>query len=137
MRIRLRDISRFLFFLHSRGIASAGEITAGYLGDFMASRVHLRPKTLSVMGSHLRVFLRYLAMEGAVEASLAERVPKVRVWRDGNIPDVWSRQEVEALLAAVDRTSPVDKRDFAILLLAARLGIRAGDIRDLRLEELQ
>lgn len=137
MRIRLREISRFLFFLHGRGIADAGEITAGHLGDFMASRVHLRPKTLSVMASHLRVFLRYLAMEGAVEASIAGRVPKVRVRRDENIPDVWSREEVEALLAAVDRTSPVGKRDFAILLLAARFGMRAGDIRDLRLEDLR
>lgn len=137
MRTRIRDISRFLYFIHSHGLSGAGEITAEHLGDFMTSRAYLRPKTLSVTASHLRCFLNYLSTEGVVEASLVERVPKVHVRRDERIPDVWSREEVEALLAAVDRTSPMGKRDFAILLLAARLGMRVGDIRELRLKELR
>ena len=137
MRVRRRDLTRFLLFLDAHGITDLSEITPSHLGDFMHSRAHLRPRTLALVASHLRSFLRYLAMEGVVDASLVTRVPKVRVRQDESIPDVWTAEEVDALLGAVDRASPVGKRDFAILLLAARLGMRAGDIRDLRLEELR
>jgi len=137
MRIRRRDLTRFLLFLDAQGVTDLSEITPSHLGDFMRSRAHLRPKTLSGLASHLRALLRYLAMEGVVDASLVARVPKVRVRQDESIPDVWTVEEVDSLLGAVDRASPVGKRDFAILLLAARLGMRAGDIRDLRLEELR
>ena len=63
-------------------------------------------------------------------------MPKVRVGRNERIPSVWKGEDVDALLAAVDRSSPPGKRDYAILLLAARLGIRASDIRSLRFEHL-
>jgi len=65
-----------------------------------------------------------------------EQVPKVRLRQDARIPSVWRKEDVEALLATVDRGSPVGKRDYAILLLAARLGLRVGDIRDLRLDDI-
>ncbi len=137
MRVRRRDVTRFLLFLDAQGVADLHTISAGHIGSFMRSRAHLRPATLSLLASHLRAFLRYLAMEGVVAASLVGRVPKIRVQRDESIPDVWTAEEVEALLGAVDRASPVGRRDYAILLLAARLGMRAGDIRELRLEELR
>lgn len=137
MRIRRRDVSRFLLFLDAQGVADLRAISPSHLGGFMRSRAHLRPKTLSLVASNLRGFLRYLVMEGFVGAPLIARVPKVRVRQDESIPDVWTADEVDALLGAVDRASPVGKRDFAILLLAARLGMRAGDIRELRLKELR
>jgi integrase len=72
-----------------------------------------------------------------VSDDLIEHIPKVRVPRDARIPSVWSPRDVETLLGAVDRSSPVGKRDYAILLLAARLGMRVSDIRALCLEHLQ
>jgi site-specific recombinase XerD len=56
--------------------------------------------------------------------------------RDGRLPSVWRSADVEALLAAVDRGSPKGKRDYAILVLACRLGMRVSDIRGLCLEHL-
>jgi site-specific recombinase XerD len=58
------------------------------------------------------------------------------VARDARLPSVWSGADVEALLAAVDRASPKGKRDYAILLLACRLGLRVSDVRGLCLEDL-
>jgi integrase len=63
-------------------------------------------------------------------------LPKIRVPRDAAIPSVWDHELVIRLLAAVDRSSAKGKRDYAILLLACRLGLRAGDIRRLKLDQL-
>ena len=137
IRVRRHNISSFLTFLYTHGVTDLGQTTGLHICEFMTSRVHLRPTTLAMTATNLRVFLRYLTMQGVVHAPLVESVPKIRVYRDEHIPDVWTPKEVDALLAAVDRASPIGKRDFAILLLAARLGMRAGDIRDLRIEDLR
>ena len=52
------------------------------------------------------------------------------------IPSAWTTEDVKKMLQCIDRGSPAGKRDYAILLLVVRLGIRAGDIRDLKLHNL-
>lgn len=136
MRGRLRHIRRFLHFLSSGELRELAQISPRHLSDFVRSQIHLKPKTLAVIVSDLRSFMRFLCMEGAVSEDLSKHVPKVRVPRGARIPSVWSRKDVDAILAAVDRSSPKGKRDYAILMLACRLGLRVGDIRNLRLDNL-
>ena len=137
MRGRRSHVTAFLMYLASRGMADVRSIDVDTVSGFVTSGCHLKPRTLAVVLCDLRSFLRYLAMEGVIPASVVERVPRVRMRKDDRIPDVWRAEDVAALLAAIDRGSPVGKRDYAIVLLAARLGMRVGDIRDLRLEELR
>jgi site-specific recombinase XerD len=136
MRCRTRHLTRFLYFLESHQVHNLATLRAGRLSDFVRSQIHLRPKTIAVIVSDLRSFLRFLCLRGVLAEDLSAHVPKVRMVRNGHVPTVWSREEVAALLAAVDRGSPKGKRDYAILLLACRLGLRVGDIRCLRLEHL-
>ena len=136
VRIRKRDIVWFLHYLESRGIATVKEIQRPALYGFVSWRAHLKPATLARLISSIRSFLRYLCMRGEISSDLVEQMPKVRVGRDEGIPSVWKSEDVDALLATVDRSSPLGKRDYAILLLAARLGIRASDIRNLRFEHV-
>jgi site-specific recombinase XerD len=137
LRTRKRHVTHFLHYLDSRGIGTASEIQPASFSEFVISRAHLKPVTLAGVVSALRSFVRYLCMQAEVCGDLIEHIPKVRVPRDARIPSVWSPRDVEALLGAVDRSSPVGKRDYAILLLAVRLGMRVSDIRALRLEHLQ
>jgi len=137
MRLRRQHLTGFIHFLDSHGVSSFSTITPDLLSSFVASRAHLRSPTLALIVSNLRSFLRFLTMQGAVPASLTEQVPKVRIRKDALIPSVWKREDVDALLAAVDRGSPRGRRDYAILLLAARLGLRVGDIRSLKLENIR
>jgi integrase len=67
---------------------------------------------------------------------MAPNVPKVRIRKHGRIPTVWNAKDVDAVLKVVDHESPTGKRDFAILILACRLGMRVGDIRSLKLESI-
>jgi len=136
LRCRTRHLTRFLHFLESQQLLGLAALQAKHVSDFIRSQVHLRPKTLAVIVSELRSFLRYLCMEGILAEDLSPHVPKIRVARDGRLPSVWGVAEVEAVLAAVDRSSPKGKRDYAILLLACRRGLRVSDICGLRLEHL-
>jgi len=136
MRVRKRDIARFLHYLDSHSVTTVKEIQPTVLSGFVLSRAHLKSATLARLISSIRSFLRYLCMMGEVTPDLVEQMPRVRVGRDERIPCVWKSEDVDALLAAVDRSSPPGKRDYAILLLAARLGMRVSDIRSLRFEHL-
>lgn len=136
IRSRMRDITRFLHYLDAHGIATFEGIQASTVFHFVSSCAHLKPATLAHIVSSIRSFLRYLCMSGFINNKLVEDVPTVRVRPDHRIPSVWKSEDVDILLAAVDRNSPCGKRDYAILLLAARLGMRVSDIRNLRFENL-
>jgi integrase len=136
LRGRLQTLRRFVCLLEHRGVHSPAGIDAEAFSAFIGTRLHVKPKTLSTAVGHLRSFLRYLALRGLADSRLIDQVPKVRVYSADRLPTIWTAQDLQALLGAVDRASPAGKRDYAILLLAARLGLRAGDIRDLRLDQL-
>jgi integrase len=76
-------------------------------------------------------------MRGILQKDLSAELPKIRVPRDATIPSVWDHELIVRLLGAVDRSSAKGRRDYAILLLACRLGLRAGDIRTLKLDHLR
>ena len=137
MRCRTRYITRFLHFIDSKGAAFLTDILPNHLSDFVLSQAYLNPKTLASIVSDLRSFLRFLNIQGVVSEELSSQVPKIRVPRFTRIPSVWRQEDVDALLAAVDRSSPKGKRDYVILLLACRLGLRVGDIRTLRIEHIR
>ena len=80
----------------------------------------------------LRSLLRYLHLLGVTPASLVNAVPAVAGWRGGSLPRALPEGQFEKLLGACDRRRRVGRRDFAILLLLARLGLRAGEVAALR-----
>jgi integrase len=87
-------------------------------------------------GSTLRVFFRWAAGQGWLSSSLRDAVPRPRQYRYVNLPDVLGQTEVDRVLAAVDRSTPLGRRDYAVLVLAARYGLRPCDIRQLTLDEI-
>jgi integrase len=96
----------------------------------------MSPKSVSRIVSDLRSFFQFLVMRGIIQKDLSLELPRVHVPKDAHIPSVWDQELIEKLLGAIDRSSARGKRDYAILLLACRLGLRAGDIRMLRLDHI-
>lgn len=133
---RVRFASSFIQFGLGRGIKGVDDISCCLIRDFVASHVSYKSCTVASMATDLRNFLRHLVLIGLIRPELVNAVPAVRVYTQDRIPTVWKPEEVERLLAAVDRTSPTGKRDYAILLLAARTGMRSGDIRHLKLDNI-
>jgi len=133
---RTRGLTIFLDFVHSRKGRTLRDIQALDLSEFLSYRDHLAPKSVSRMVSDMRSFLRFLTMRGILQKDLSVELPRIRVPTDAAIPSVWDHELVIRLLEAIDRSSAKGKRDYAILLLACRLGLRAGDIRQLKLDQL-
>lgn len=84
----------------------------------------------------LRMFLRFLIAEGKCSADLYGAVPVLAHWRLSSLPRYLQPEEVERIISSCDPNSPIGRRDRAILLLLARLGLRAGDIVKLRLGDI-
>ena len=84
----------------------------------------------------LRMFLRFLIAKGNCAVGLDAAIPTLAHWRLATLPRYLQEKEVEHVIASCDRSSPVGRRDRAILLLLARLGLRAGDIVHLRLSDI-
>ena len=93
--------------------------------------------TIEKMTTSLRAFLRYLAVTGHCQAGLEGAVPAYAHWQLADMPRYLSTEQVNRLIAACDGGSGARRRDRAIVLLLARLGLRAGDVAQLRLADIE
>ena len=84
----------------------------------------------------VRVFLRFLIADGKCAAGLDASIPALAHWRLSTLPRYLQSEDVERVISSCDNTTPMGARDRAILLLLARLGLRAGDIVRLRLDDI-
>jgi site-specific recombinase XerD len=97
-------------------------------------RMGRRAAQLTVVA--LRALLRFLHLEGVLERSLAGAVPSVAGWRLSGLPKRLELGQVDALLASCDRSTVIGLRDLAILTVLARLGLRAGEVAAVSLEDI-
>jgi len=114
-----------------------GQYDAKRLRAFLLNRARQRGVggTKAIL-SALRMFLRYLATQGKCQPGLDAAIPAIAGWRLATLPRCLSVDEVEQLLSACDLTSPMGLRDRAIILLLARLGLRASDVAALRFADI-
>jgi site-specific recombinase XerD len=109
----------------------------GDIRDFLLGQVRrMAPKHAQYMATALRSFLRFLFQRGETGSDLSLAVPTVRRWRLSTVPRHLPASDVERLLQACDHSSATGRRDHAILLLLARLGLRGGEIIALELGDL-
>jgi site-specific recombinase XerD len=107
------------------------------ISGFILSHAHtMSPKRAQGMTSALRSFFRFLFGKGKLHIDLALSVPTVASWRLSTVPKYLVPEEVQRLLEACDRKTPAGRRNYAILLLLARLGLRAGEVVALKLEDI-
>lgn len=112
--------------------------------EFIGESIRCRPVAGDINGSAFgqqlcsatRVFLRYLRGAGIINSDLARVIPKIRRWRLASIPRHLSWDDVRKLVDSVDTSRPVGLRDKAVLLLIARLGLRAAEVRTLELRHI-
>ncbi len=105
--------------------------------DFMIQQArHYSSGRAKLFATALRSFFRFLLQRGAIARDLAQVVPTVPNWRLSTLPRFMKAEDVDRLLQTCDRTTPKGQRDYAILLLLARLGLRAGEVAALTLDDL-
>jgi integrase/recombinase XerD len=113
------------------GLLTAADVTA-----FMVAEVRrLAPKSAQMLATALRSLLRFWQLEGLTNGSLDQAVPKVACRRPG-LPRALQPSQVRALLSSCDLSRPDGRRDLAMMLLLARMGLRAGEVAGLQLGDI-
>jgi integrase len=84
----------------------------------------------------LRAYLAHLRQRGETVVDLSASVPRLAHWSLARLPSYLSADQVARILKRCDRTTALGRRDFAVLLLLARLGLRAGEVAALRLDDV-
>jgi site-specific recombinase XerD len=92
--------------------------------------------SVQLVTTALRSFFRFLFEKGELQADLAAVVPTVANWRLSTVPKYLTSEEVKCVLKACQRRTATGRRDYAILLLLARLGLRAGEVVAFQLEDI-
>ncbi len=105
-------------------------------GFLLAESTRTKPGSVRCYANQLRQLLRYLSMRGLADPDLASAVPSVGDWRDAGLPQGPARPAVERLLESCDRSRRVGVRDYAILMLLSRLGLRTIEVARLEVGDL-
>jgi integrase len=119
------------------GSLGLSELDGAAVSDFV-----LRESRRSSVGSakctvtRLRALLRFLHVEGEIDRDLAGAVPAVASWRLASLVKALDARSVRRLLSSCDRRTRVGRRDFAIVMVLSRLGLRAGEVAALRLADV-
>lgn len=120
------------------GAAAPDTLHPREVHEFLIARVRrLIHKRAQFVGTALRSFLRFLFVRGETATDLSLAVATVRQWRLASVPRHISAEEVELVLGTCDRSTVTGRRDHAILLLLARLGLRASEIVKLELGDVR
>jgi len=129
-------LHRFLDHLIANNVRTVKCIDKPHVLDFINSLAFYTKATMHCMLSCLRNFLRYLHDKQHTAIDLSYLVPKSSYKKEARLPTTYEKEEIERLIQAVDRGSPKGRRDVAMILLAARLGLRASDICGLKFENI-
>jgi integrase len=136
VRKRAWQLGQFANFLEQAGVMTIAQIQASHIQRF-ATQLPGKPANRLTYGVTLRSFLRWAYLEGLLPTDLSAATISTRHHRHTRFRDVLSADEITRLLTTVDRASATGRRDYAVLVLAARYGLRPSDIRQLRLDDLQ
>lgn len=129
-------LGRFQKYLDSARRNSFNEMTQQDILGFIKSLSYSTKATIHCTLCALRGLLRFLHSERILETDWSYLVPRDSYRKEAKLPTTYTKEEVERMLNAVDRGSPKGKRDYAMMLLASRLGLRASDICGLTFENL-
>ena len=124
----------FLAFTTSRGGLAA--LDGAVIGAFVVTLAGYAPKTVEHKLCAVRSLLRFAAAGGLTDPGVLETVPAARSTKQARVPSVWDPADVTKVLEAIDRGNPSGKRDYAIVLLICRLGLRAVDVKRLEFADL-
>jgi site-specific recombinase XerD len=130
-------VGKFVADALGKGLADLPKLRATDVIKHVQFRAKmLKPKCAQLMTTALRSFLRFAQYRGKLALNLVSCVPSVASWSLSTVPRALPDDHVKRVLVACNRKTATGKRDYAILLLLARLGLRSGEVARLKLEDI-
>ena len=130
----VKQSARFMDYLVSQNVKDCKGIRIELIHSYIKTLAGYTYKTVEQNICSMRAFFRFLLETEEVETDFAAKTPMVQARKQTRIPSVWTTDELQKLIAVIDRGSPKGKRDYAIILLACCLGMRSTDIKSLKME---
>lgn len=118
-------------YLAAQGMKDFRAVTPEIINAYIRTLAGFTYKTVEQHICSLRSFFRFLYQAGLIPIDFAAKIPMVKARKQTTLPSVWTQEELKQLINAIDRGSPKGKRDYAIILIACRLGLRCTDIKNL------
>lgn len=134
--IKLRHVNAFLTYIFNDRIEKAEYINRECILSYLKTKTEWSQRTAAEFLSTIRQYCDFLYRNNYISQDIAHTLPYPRHGRIQKLPDIWTREQVKKLLAAVDRADPLGKRDYAILLLITHLGLRDSDVQNLTFDAL-
>ncbi len=122
--------------LRADGELDLHRLSAREVGAFVVAQSRKRPRSVGRIVTALRSLLGFLHVDGGIDRPLATAVPSVAGWSLSSLPKALGSDQVAALLTSCNRNASTGRRDFAILTLLVRLGLRAGEVAALSLDDI-
>jgi len=130
-------LSRFSDYLNSRGITNIRDMDESVVLGFTNTFTRYSPSVIHNTLCSLRTFFHYLFQNKFILKDFAYIIPHDGYRQRTKVPSAYPKEDIEKLLNSIDRGNPKGKRDYAIILIAARLGLRAQDICNLSFDNLK
>jgi len=136
-RLRTRIARTFLSERFGASRINMAQVKPEHVHRFVVSHLEgCKPGTGKVLGIALRSYLRFRGMHGDHVGCLIAAIPQIAQWRFASLPDTLSAAELERFLNAFDRKSAIGRRDYAMARCMVDLGLRAGEVASLKLDDL-
>jgi site-specific recombinase XerD len=136
-RVYGREVSLFLEWKYDSGPMEVSNLKLSNLFEFVLARSkQCQGHTIKNVTSALRSFLGFLHLQGQVDSELAKAVPTVAHWRLAELPKSLTEAQLDQLLRSFDHEMTTGRRDYAITLCLAQLGLRAGEVANLSLDDI-
>ena len=133
----LLEAKRFLSDRFGTGIINLNKLHSSDIIKFVLRYVRkLSHSRIKLMGTALRSFLCYLRLCGEITTDLAAAVPTPAEWKFSKLPKFLEPGQVESLLNSCDQSTTIGQRDYTVLLLLSRLGMRAGEVVAMTLDDI-
>ncbi|GAO27865.1 site-specific integrase [Geofilum rubicundum] len=123
-------------FLREKRIRSVRRITSSEILQFAAGLNPHKPAARYVALSIFRGYMRYLFERELVSTDYSRKIPSDNYKRQPKLPSTFTKEEIEQFISSIDRGNPKGKRDYAMFLLALKLGFRSSDIANLKFENI-
>ena len=134
--VRSYDLCDFLVYAKRKGITSVAEIDKGLIDEYLSMYNEKAPRSMARLLTCFRCFLRSMFTNSIIPNDLSLFIPSESKYPRKRVQKLWNSEEIKDILGFIDRTDSIGKRDYALMLLLVKYGMRSGDILNLKLADV-
>ena len=130
-------VHEFASFLDANGLSDISQLSSKTIEAYTLTLSKFASSAVRARTMELKLFCQYFISKEIIDENILFSIPSVKYVDHPRVPSTFNEKEIEMLLGAVDKTYAIGKRDYAILILAAKTGLRTSDIRELEFQHVK